>query len=143
MGTSVYETSHGVQMPLKVEPLEEPYLNMTPMVDVILNLLIFFMIGSRFVEDERQLDIQLPSVSHAQPLTAPPNDIIINVYADGRLIVDQKRLAPAELENLLSEAHSRFMTFAEHSRHLFEHRGHHVPGRGLVHACTDQLRLDV
>ena len=95
-------------MPLKVEPLEEPYLNMTPMVDVILNLLIFFMIGSRFVEDERQLDIQLPSVSHARPLTAPPSDIVINVYADGRLIVDQRRIESEELENLLSEAHSRF-----------------------------------
>ncbi len=95
-------------MPLKVEPLEEPYLNMTPMVDVILNLLIFFMIGSRFVEDERQLDIQLPSVSHAQPLTAPPSDIVINVYADGRLVVDQKQLEPRQLEKLLADAHSRF-----------------------------------
>jgi biopolymer transport protein ExbD len=95
-------------MPLKVEPLEEPYLNMTPMVDVILNLLIFFMIGSRFVEDERQLDIQLPSVSHAQPLTAPPSDIIVNVYADGRLVVDQKQLDPEALETMLSDAHSRF-----------------------------------
>jgi len=36
---------------------------------------------------ERQVDIQLPSVSHAQPLTAPPLEIVINVYADGRMIV--------------------------------------------------------
>jgi biopolymer transport protein ExbD len=95
-------------MPLKVEPLEEPYLNMTPMVDVILNLLIFFMIGSRFVEDERQVDIQLPSVSHAQPLTAPPREIVINVYADGRMIVDQKAISAESLENMLLDAHSRF-----------------------------------
>jgi biopolymer transport protein ExbD len=95
-------------MPLKVEPLEEPYLNMTPMVDVILNLLIFFMIGSRFVEDERQLDIQLPTVSHAQSLTAPPKEIIINVYADGRLIVDQQNVDDRQLEELLSSAQSRF-----------------------------------
>ena len=95
-------------MPLKVEPLEEPYLNMTPMVDVILNLLIFFMIGSRFVEDERQVDIQLPSVSHAQPLTAPPREIVINVYADGRMIVDQKPVSAENLENMLSDARSRY-----------------------------------
>ena len=95
-------------MPLKVEPLEEPYLNMTPMVDVILNLLIFFMIGSRFVEDERQVDIQLPSVSHAQPLTAPPREIVTNVYADGHLIVDQKPVSAESLENMLSDAHSRY-----------------------------------
>src|SRR5262249_6513814 len=95
-------------MPLKVEPLEEPYLNMTPMVDVILNLLIFFMIGSRFVEDERQLDIQLPTVSHAQSLTAPPKEMVINVYADGRLVVDQRNVTSQELESLLSEAQSRY-----------------------------------
>jgi len=95
-------------MPLKVEPLEEPYLNMTPMVDVILNLLIFFMIGSRFVEDERQVDIQLPTVSHAQSLTAPPREIVINVYADGRMIVDQKPVSVESLENMLSDAHSKF-----------------------------------
>ncbi len=95
-------------MPLKVEPLEEPYLNMTPMVDVILNLLIFFMLGSRFAAEERQVDIQLPNVSHAQPLTAPPDEIVINVYADGHIVVDQKTVTPDDLERLLAEAHGRY-----------------------------------
>ena len=95
-------------MPLKVEPLEEPYLNMTPMVDVILNLLIFFMLGTRFAEEERQLDIQLPRVTHAQSLTAPPDEIIVNVFADGRLVVNQKPTSPSELQSLLATAHARF-----------------------------------
>jgi biopolymer transport protein ExbD len=95
-------------VPLKVEPLEEPYLNMTPMVDVILNLLIFFMLGSRFAAEEQQVDIQLPKVSQAQPLTAPPDDIVINVFADGHVVVDQKSLNDKELENLLVKARERF-----------------------------------
>lgn len=95
-------------MPLKVEPLEEPYLNMTPMVDVILNLLIFFMLGSRFAAEEQQVDIQLPRVSQAQPLTAPPDEIVINVFADGRLVVDQKSVSATDLERLLAEAHERY-----------------------------------
>jgi biopolymer transport protein ExbD len=95
-------------MPIKVEPLEEPYLNMTPLVDVILNLLIFFMLGTRFAEEERQFDIQLPQVSHAEPLTAPPDEIVINVFADGRLIVNQKAISYGELETLLSDAARRF-----------------------------------
>jgi biopolymer transport protein ExbD len=95
-------------VPLKVEPLEEPYLNMTPMVDVILNLLIFFMLGSRFAAEERQVDIQLPNVSHAQPLTAPPDEIVINLFADGHIIVDQKTVTAEELERLLAEAHARY-----------------------------------
>ena len=95
-------------MPLKVEPLEEPYLNMTPLVDVILNLLIFFMLGTRFAEEERQFDIQLPSVSHAQPLTAPPDEIVINVFPDGHLVVNQETLSAARLEKLLKTAHERY-----------------------------------
>src|SRR5438105_1086215 len=95
-------------MPLKVEPLEEPYLNMTPLVDVILNLLIFFMLGTRFAEEERQVDIQLPSVSHAQPLTAPPDEIVINVFPDGHTVVNQETLAPRQLETMLRAAHQRY-----------------------------------
>jgi biopolymer transport protein ExbD len=101
-------SASGAPVPLKVEPLEEPYLNMTPMVDVILNLLIFFMLGSRFAAEERQVDIQLPNVSHAQPLTAPPDEIVINVYADGHIVVDQKTVTAEELERLLAEAHARY-----------------------------------
>lgn len=95
-------------MPLKVEPLEEPYLNMTPLVDVVLNLLIFFMLGTRFAEDERQFDVDLPTVSHAQPLTNPPDEIVINVYSDGHAVVNEQSLSAPQLESLLSEAHSRF-----------------------------------
>ena len=95
-------------MPLKVEPLEEPYLNMTPLVDVILNLLIFFMLGTSFAKDERQFDVELPSVSHAQPLTSPPDEIVINVYSDGHVVVNQKPLSAPELESFLVDARQRY-----------------------------------
>jgi biopolymer transport protein ExbD len=95
-------------MPLKVEPLEEPYLNMTALVDVILNLLIFFMLGTSFAKDERQFEVELPSVSHAQSLTNPPDEIVINVYSDGHVVVNEKSVSASQLETLLAEAHSRF-----------------------------------
>lgn len=95
-------------MPLKVEPLEEPYLNMTPMVDVILNLLIFFMLGSRFAAEEQQVEIQLPTVSQARPLTAPPDEIVINVFADGHVVVNQKSVSASELEQMLVAARERY-----------------------------------
>jgi len=81
---------------------------MTPLVDVILNLLIFFMMGTRFAEEERQVDIQVPHVSHAQPLTAPPDDIIINVFPDGHIVVNQETLSPVELESRLAKAQRNF-----------------------------------
>lgn len=95
-------------MPLKAEPLEEPALNLTPMIDIVFNLLIFFMVGTRFADMERQFDVQLPKVGDAQPLTNPPDEIVVNVYGDGRLVVSQKTVTLAELEVRLKEAQSRY-----------------------------------
>lgn len=95
-------------MPLKVDALEEPVINLTPMIDVVFNLLIFFMMGTRFADMERQLDVQLPRVTSAQPLTAPPDEIVVNVYRDGRIVVSQEELSLADLETRLKDASARY-----------------------------------
>ena len=79
-----------------------------PMVDVMMCLLIFFMLGTSFAKDERQFDVELPSVSHAQPLTTPPDEIVINVYKDGHVVVNEKSLTAKQLKSLLVEAQGRF-----------------------------------
>lgn len=95
-------------MPLKVAPIEEPALNLTAMLDVVFNLLIFFMVGTRFADMERQFDVQLPQVSAAQPLTNPPDEIVVNVFGDGRIVVGRQPLTLAELETRLNEARQRY-----------------------------------
>jgi biopolymer transport protein ExbD len=95
-------------VPLKLQPLEEPQLNLTPMIDVVFNLLIFFMVGTRFADLERQFDVQLPQVSAAQPLSNPPDEIVVNVYADGRLLVSREELSRAELQDRLTTARERY-----------------------------------
>lgn len=78
-------------MPLKTEAPEEPTLNLTPMIDCVFLLIIFFMVGSRFTEQERQYEVNLPSVSEApRPRTAAPDEITINVRADGEAVVKGK-----------------------------------------------------
>ena len=37
-------------MPLKTSGIEEPSLNLTPMIDIVFLLIIFFMVGSQFTE---------------------------------------------------------------------------------------------
>ena len=95
-------------MPLKMQPLEEPQLNLTPMLDVVFNLLIFFMVGTRFADLERQFDVQLPQVSTAQPLTSLPDEIVVNVFPDGRLVVNREELTAAQLRDRLREARERY-----------------------------------
>ncbi len=95
-------------MPLKMQSLEEPRLDLTPMIDVVFNLIIFFMVGTRFADMEREFDVQLPQVGHAQPLTAPPDEIVINLFANGRVVVGTREITLADLRLLLAEARGRF-----------------------------------
>jgi biopolymer transport protein ExbD len=95
-------------MPLKTDSIEEPGINLTPMIDIVFLLLIFFMVGTRFTELEREFKIQLPSVSEAQPLTSLPDEITINVSSDGELRVDGIEMTLQELENRLQTAKKHY-----------------------------------
>ncbi len=95
-------------MPLKLETIEEPSLNLTPMIDIVLLLVIFFMVGTQFTEEEKQYDIQLPTVSEAQPLTSMPDEIVVNVRRDGTLFLGSQPVTVEELEQALKEAQQRF-----------------------------------
>ena len=40
-------------------------INMTPVIDMVFLLLIFFLVASQFAEEERSLEVVLPSASEA------------------------------------------------------------------------------
>ncbi len=42
-------------------------INLTPLIDVIFLLLIFFLVASRLDQAERQMDVPLPSAASALP----------------------------------------------------------------------------
>jgi biopolymer transport protein ExbD len=86
-------------MNLRPRPTEEPDLNLTSLIDVVLLLLIFFMVSSTFV-DQSRLRIQLPQAG-AEPVPEQQRDRIeIAVTASGEFSVDGKTLlntSPATL----------------------------------------------
>ncbi len=95
-------------MPLKTESIEEPDLNLTPMIDIVFLLIIFFMVGTRFTEPERQYDIQLPTVTDAQPLTNLPDEITINIRDDGVIQIQGQMKTIEELETDLLAARENY-----------------------------------
>lgn len=95
-------------MPLKTGTVEEPKLDLTPMIDIVFLLIIFFMVGTQFTEMERQYDIQLPTVTDAKPLTNLPDDIIVNVQQNGDITVNGEKKNLAELESTLTTARENF-----------------------------------
>ncbi|MFH1302722.1 MAG: biopolymer transporter ExbD [Planctomycetota bacterium] len=95
-------------MPLKTGTVEEPKLDLTPMIDIVFLLIIFFMVGTQFTEMERQYDIKLPTVTDAKPLTNLPDDIIVNVQQDGEISVNGEKKNLTELEKTLELARQNF-----------------------------------
>mgnify|MGYP002624319898 CR=1 len=95
-------------MPLKLEPMEEPSLNLTPMIDVVLQLVIFFLVGTEFIKTERQYEVDLPEVTEAQPLMSLPDELVVNVSRDGRFFLGERGVSPEELEGELRAAGQRY-----------------------------------
>ena len=79
-------------------------LSLTPLIDVVFLLLIFFLVATRFSEQEREMDVVLPEASEAQPLIAAPKQLFINIDRAGRYFVGGAELQPSQLEQALLQA---------------------------------------
>jgi biopolymer transport protein ExbD len=79
-------------------------INMTPMIDCVFLLLIFFLVATRFEELEREMPIVLPQASEAMPLTSKPKELFVNVDQHGKFIVRGEQLGSPELLAALEQA---------------------------------------
>ncbi len=95
-------------MPLKTHRDEQPTLNLTPMIDIVFLLIIFFMVGTKFSELERKIGLQVPEVSRAGALTPAPEKRVVNVYQDGRVELDREPVTLEELTLRLAAARSQY-----------------------------------
>ena len=76
-------------------------LSLTPLIDIVFLLLIFFLVATRFAEEERELEVTLPEASEAQPLTSKPRELFINIDRDGRYYVTAKIVKLPQLQEIL------------------------------------------
>jgi biopolymer transport protein ExbD len=78
-----------------------PGIQLAPLVDVLLLLLIFFLLTWNAARNENELDVKVPKASAAKEHTAPIGDVVVNVKADGNVVVNRRTLNPQELTDLL------------------------------------------
>ncbi len=98
-------------MPLKVQRDDQTSINLTPMIDIVFLLIIFFMVGTKFSElneVERDIALQVPQVTDAHALTSAPRRKVINVHRDGRIILDKESVSIQELKSKLSAAQQQY-----------------------------------
>jgi biopolymer transport protein ExbD len=87
---------------------EMPTLNLTSMIDVLFLLIIFFVVGTKFIEAERQIELKLPQVARNDALSAAPEKKVVNVYRDGQITLDRKNVSLVELKDQLAAARSQY-----------------------------------
>ena len=73
-------------------------LNLTPMIDVVFLLLIFFMVTTTFNE-KTEIKIELPEVSEAQ-LKKESVEVILSIKPDGSYYINQKHVTVNNLDDL-------------------------------------------
>jgi biopolymer transport protein ExbD len=81
--------------------LQHPGIQLAPLVDVLLLLLIFFLMTWNAARNENELDVKVPKASAAKEKNAPIGDVVVNVKADGNVVVNRRTLTGPELSDLL------------------------------------------
>ena len=80
-------------------------INVTPMIDVLLVLLIIFMVI--IPTDSVGLDVQVPQQTDGQGRPLPPEDIVLTVLGGGKVRLDQMEVAIADLPDGLRDILTR------------------------------------
>jgi len=87
----------------KRQPREELELNLTPLIDVVFLLLIFFMVSTTF-QKESEISLQLPKASDSSDETNVDSiEVVIN--AAGRFYVNDQELVKSDAESVQAALH--------------------------------------
>lgn len=79
---------------------DEPEVNLTPLIDVVFLLLIFFMVSTTF-EHQSRIQIELPEAT-ASPEEIEEESIEIVIDAQGRYFIGEEQVVNTELKTLKS-----------------------------------------
>lgn len=85
----------------KHAPPHHPGIQLAPLVDVLMLLLIFFLLTWNAARNENELDVKVPKASQAKEKSAPIGDVVVNVKSDGNVVVNRRTLSGPELSELL------------------------------------------
>jgi biopolymer transport protein ExbD len=94
-------------VPIKTQHDDTPTLNLTPMIDVVFLLIIFFMVASRFGDLEQNIELELPEVASTPSERIPPKPQTVSVFADGHVELDGQSLTLEELKHRLAARRQR------------------------------------
>lgn len=74
---------------------KEPTIMIIPMIDIVFFLLVFFMVGTLYMNTEQQIPLNLPSTSTSTAKSIEP--IIITLTTSHKLYIDNREISADNL----------------------------------------------
>lgn len=75
---------------------------LTAMLDVIFNLLFFFLVATTFYTEERDLKVRLPDGTQGEMIVREQKRVVVNVRQEGVIVIDNRLLSLDELGQKLA-----------------------------------------
>ena len=128
----------GIRKPVVVRPAIEAKhdINVTPLVDVVLVLLIIFMVVMPLME--KDLAVRIPENEQAEPEEQPPPDqIVVRVVSSGAFEINGETTAP---ESYVEALHTRLASRSPADRIVFVSPEDEASYKKLVEALDGARR---
>ena len=75
--------------------------NLTPVIYVVFLLLIFFLVATKFDQQERLVSINLAEIFKPEPMAVGSKEVIINITKEGKYFVGDQALTEVTLADVL------------------------------------------
>ena len=118
------------------KPQEDPKLDMTPMIDVVFELIIFFVV-TLTQANAKDETVRLEDGKHGIELTPdelPPTHLIVDIARTGRISMCDVTITPAELGRRVKERMRKYGEFPVMIR--ADYRTKHKAVADVMNACT-------
>ena len=93
-------------MRLDPGPVDDGPVNLTPLIDMVFLLLVFFLASTTFAKEEVEMDLTLPEATSGEP-GEDGHLLVINVKRDGTLTIDGRAVTAEGLRQRLRAAAAR------------------------------------
>lgn len=74
---------------------KEPYILLSPMIDLIFLLLVTFIAGTMYMENVHTMPVRLPAAAHSVRTSGMP--FMVTLTRDGNLFLDDREISPEAL----------------------------------------------
>ncbi len=87
---------------------EEITINLTPMIDVVFLLVIFFMVGTKFSESESRINVSVPAVGPMNAISRVPDERVVELTTDGVVLLDGEAVSQEQLAQTLTQQYAAY-----------------------------------